>query len=57
MKAINFEAMVAANRERLLALDTRVRSCFVWCPESLDYRYDEDVVTADCPVNPLWDKA
>ena len=57
MKAINFEAMVSANREALLKLETRTRSCFVWCPESMDYVYAEDKVTAGCPVNPLWKKA
>ena len=54
MKAINFEAMVARNREIITAGPTRTRSCYVWCPETMDFRYDEDVVTIGCPVNKLF---
>ena len=57
MRAIDFEAMVAGNREKLLAMSTRRRSCFVWNPTTMGYDYAEDIVTADCPLNPLWKKA
>ena len=53
MKAINFEEMVARNREIITAGPTRQRSCYVWNPETMDFDYAEDTVTYLCPVNKL----
>lgn len=39
MRAINFEAMVAANRERILALPTEVVPALRWNPQTLSFNY------------------